>query len=114
MLGGDVCRMHGGASPQARHAAYVRQTEADILRWFNREYERWQKELREWQAKRILVAAELLGISPAEVQPVDIGFCQGWYGKPESLDEAPKMRRDRRFGPRQPWRGGRRPPGVTG
>jgi hypothetical protein len=112
ITGGYVCRMHGGASPRARRAAYVRQTEADILRQFDREFARWLRERAEWQARRVAITAELLDIPPAEVTPVAIGICTGFYGVPEGLETEPKMRTDRRFGPRRPWKGGRRPPGV--
>jgi hypothetical protein len=51
--------------------------------------------------RRILITSELLGIPPAAVQPFDIGFCNRWYGQPDGLETAPKMRPDRRFKPRQ-------------
>jgi hypothetical protein len=93
----DVCRVHGGTAPRARKAAIDRRTEATLLRAFNADYERWLRDLAAWQAKRVMVTAELLGIDPADVQPVDIGCCIGIYGRPDSLDSKPAMRRDRRY-----------------
>jgi hypothetical protein len=40
--GGYVCRMHGGASPRARYAAYCRDFEGDFRHKFEREYACWQ------------------------------------------------------------------------
>lgn len=102
ITGGYVCRMHGGASPRAQYAAYVRRFEAGFQRQFAREYARWRKELAAWQARRILITSELLGIPPQKVQPVDIGSCRGLYGRPDGPETAPKMRTDHRFRPRQP------------
>jgi hypothetical protein len=114
MTAQEVCRAHGGLAHQARYAAYVRQAEADIRRQFDWEYGRWLREWRAWQVRRTLVTARLLEMPAAEVEPWHIGFCSGWYGEPDGPETGPKMRADRRFGPRKPWRGGRRPPGVTG
>lgn len=114
MTAQQVCRAHGGMAPQARYAAYVRQADADFRRQYDREYGRFLREWRAWQVRRVLVTARLLQMPIAEVSPFHIGVCQGIYGEPEGEETAPKMRRDRRFGPRKPWRGGRRPPGVIG
>jgi hypothetical protein len=114
MIGGYVCRSHGGAAPAVRHAAYVRQTEAELHRQFEHEYGRWVREWRKWQARRIAIAAVRLNIPVAEVEPFLIGVCQSMYGEPDGPETEPRMRRDRRFGPRKPWRGGRRPPLVIG
>jgi hypothetical protein len=104
IIGGYVCRMHGGASPRALYRALYRATEARIWREFEVEYARWQREWAAWQAKRIAVTSELLGIPPEKVQPVDIGCCRGLYGRPDGPETEPKMRIDRRFA-----RLGRRP-----
>ena len=114
MIAQEVCHAHGGLAPQARYAAYVRQTEADIRRQFDREYNRWLAEWRKWQARRIAITSIRLGMPVEEVQPFHIGACRSLYGEPEGPETEPKLRHDRRFGPRQPWRGGRRPPGVVG
>jgi hypothetical protein len=103
--GGYVCRMHGGASPRALYAAYCRDFEADFRRKFDREYARWQKELATWQARRILITAELLSMPPDEVHPLHVGFCSRWHGAPDGPETAPKMRPDWRFRPRQPAAG---------
>jgi hypothetical protein len=110
MAGGYVCRMHGGASPRARQAAYVRRLEAGLHRRFAREYARWQREWSEWQARRILITAELLGIEPGDVQPTDIGCCRAFDGRPDGPETEPKMRPDRRFRLPQPPRPRQAPP----
>jgi hypothetical protein len=104
IAGGFACRMHGGATPRALHAAYVRRCEAAFYRKFDREYSRWQREWSDWQARRILITAELLGIEPGEVQPTDIGCCLGEPGGPDGPETEPKMRTDRRFRLPQPPR----------
>ncbi|HMH94171.1 MAG TPA: hypothetical protein VK586_24205 [Streptosporangiaceae bacterium] len=102
IAGGYVCRMHGGASPRALHAAYVRRFEADFNRKFASEYARWQREVRDWQVRRILITAELLGMSPEQVRPGDIGYCRAIHDQPAGPETEPKMRPDRRFRPAQP------------
>jgi hypothetical protein len=57
--------------------------------------------MREWNIDRVMKAADLLGIDPTEVTPFDIGVCNAWFGEPPSEDEAPALRRDRRFGSRR-------------
>jgi hypothetical protein len=104
IVGGFVCRAHGGSAPQVRLEARIRALEASILPGFNLAYDRWQRERAEWWARRIAVTAEQLGMPPGEVQPTDIAFCRAWYGRPEGLDAEPKMRWDRRYGPRVPRR----------
>ena len=101
--------------PSQRYDARDRTTRRTItpeLAEYNAEYARWQREWAAWQAKRIAVTAENFGIPVAKVQLIDIGICRGLYGVPEGPETEPKMRRDRRYGPRRPWKGGRRPPGV--
>jgi len=100
IVGGFVCRAHGGAAPHVRREARVRALEASIRRGFDPAYARWLRELAEWQARRIMITAELLGIPPREVQPMDIGFCREWYGRPDGPETEPKLRMDRRYGPR--------------
>ena len=97
IVGGTVCRAHGGAARQVRYAAYVNETERRILREFNLMYERWLRELREWQVQRILTTACLLGMDPLKVTTMDIVLCHVQYGRPPLEDQAPKMGRDRRF-----------------
>lgn len=99
IVGGFVCRVHGGSAPQVRREARIRALEASILPGFEVDYARWQRERAEWWARRIAVTAELLGMPPGKVQSADIASCRAWYGRPEGLDAEPKMRRDRRYGP---------------
>jgi hypothetical protein len=104
IVGGFVCRAHGGSAPQVRLEAQIRALKASILPGFNLAYDRWLRERAEWQAKRVAVTAELLRMAASEVQSFHIGACGAWYGRPEGLDAEPKMRWDRRYGPRAPRR----------
>jgi hypothetical protein len=101
ITGGFVCRVHGGSARQVRREARIRAVETSLRRAFHVEYTRWLRERAAWQAQRILVTAELLGIPPRDVRPVDIAFCTVWHGRPDGLEAEPKMRGlDRRYGPR--------------
>lgn len=97
IVGGTVCRAHGGTAPQVSHAAHLAEIMRRERRHFDVIYERWRQEYAEWQAGRILVVAELTGIPPERVTPFDIGWCRALYGAPVGEDAAPTMRRDRRF-----------------
>jgi hypothetical protein len=100
MAGQFVCRVHGGSAPRARYAAHCRLTEANCLREFEVTYARWLRELAAWHLERVTVTAQLLGIPVADVRPSDIGCCRGWFGVPAGPETAPRIRHDRRFGPR--------------
>jgi len=104
IVGGTVCRTHGGAAPQVRHAAYVAEFERRERRHFDVIYERWRQEYAEWQTGRIFVVAKLTGIPPERVTAFDVGWCRGLYGAPAGEETAPTMRRDRRFRSVQPPR----------
>jgi hypothetical protein len=100
MMGGFVCRAHGGSASRVRYAAHCRLTEANCLREFEVTYARLLRELAAWHWERVTVTAQLLGIRPADVRPSDIGVCRGWFGVPAGPETAPRIRHDRRFGPR--------------
>jgi hypothetical protein len=103
MIGATVCRMHGGSSPRARRAARFRITEADIRRAFQRSWDRYQREWRAWQAKRVAEAATLLDVpvsdlvGPNGVNEALIAWCRIEHGRPDPLESAPKMRPDMRY-----------------
>jgi hypothetical protein len=101
MTAQDVCRSHGGLAPQARSAAYVRQTEADSRRQFDHEYRRWLREWQTWQARRIAITSVRLEMPVEQVTPFAIGICRSLYGEPQGPETEPKLRHDRRFGPRR-------------
>lgn len=101
IIGGDICRVHGGASPKVKFRALYRAAEAAIWREFEAEHARWQREWSAWHAERVAVTAELLGLPPGDVTPFAIGICRGLYGRPDGPETEPKMRRDHRFRPRQ-------------
>lgn len=102
IVGGTVCRAHGGAAPQVRRAAWATEYERRLRQEFDAEYGRWLREWRLWQVRRILAVSELTGIPPEKVTAFDIGWCRGLYGAPAGEETAPTMRRDRRFRSVQP------------
>jgi hypothetical protein len=72
---------------------------------FNKAYRRWRREAEDWQVQRILAAADMFGISPDKVTPGDIlvGVIEGIIPGEATM---PKIRIDRRYGPRiQPSHG---------
>lgn len=102
IVGGTVCRAHGGSALQVRHAAALALAEASARRQFAVVLARHRREWIRWQANRIAVTSLLLGIPWQQVTAMDIVFCHVQYGQPALDDTAPKVRRDRRFGPRSP------------
>jgi hypothetical protein len=100
ITGGFVCRAHGGAAPQVRYEARVRRFEATMNIAFDKAYRRWRREAEDWQVRRILAAADLFGISPDKVTPGEI-LVGGIEGVIPGEDTMPKIRVDRRYGPRR-------------
>jgi hypothetical protein len=101
ITGGYVCRAHGGASGRVRHAARVRLFETTMNIAFDKAWRRWQREVQDWQVRRVLAAADLFGISPEKVTPGDIlvGVIEGMIPAEATM---PVIRVDRRYGPRMP------------
>lgn len=102
IIGGTVCRAHGGGSPQARYQAYLARAAASAEREFEAAKARWRRDLTRWQARRILVTSNRLGVPVSRVTEADMIACQAVYGVP--CDPPPVMRTDRRYGPRVPGR----------
>jgi hypothetical protein len=102
IVGGFVCRAHGGTAPQVLHAAYVAQVEAALRRQFAAESARWRREWAAWQAHRVVTVQELTGVPWRKVTTMDIVLCHVEHGRPGLDDTAPKIRRDRRFKMPQP------------
>jgi hypothetical protein len=73
--------------------------EAMMRRAADPAYDRWRREVEDWHVRRWLGAASILGISPAEVHPGDVLYLV-IEGQLPAEDSAPKIRFDRRFGPR--------------
>jgi hypothetical protein len=87
-----------------RHAAYVAVYEASLRRAFALAVARQRREWIAWQAHRVAVTSTLLDIPWREVTSAEIVWCHVEYGTPDLDDKAPKLRIDRRFGPRNPNR----------
>jgi len=104
ITGGYVCMAHGGAAPQVRQEAAIRRFEEPIRKAFDLAYARWLEECREWQVQRIVTTSMLLDIPPAEVTVFDMVLCRMEHGVPGGEDTKPKIRVDRRYGPRIPRR----------
>jgi hypothetical protein len=97
MLGGTVCRTHGGAAPQVRYAAYVAHFKARVWRRYAAESARWGREWTAWQVERVITTADLLGIPATNVNEALIEWCRLEHGRPDPYDAAPRMRPDRRY-----------------
>ncbi len=94
----------GHGSVPRRGTPYVRQTEADVKRQFDVEYNWWLHEWRAWQARRIAIISALLEISVDQVEPLASGSPRPVRRARRPKTE-PKLCHDRRFGPRKSWRG---------
>jgi hypothetical protein len=99
ITGGWVCAAHGGSARRVRHAARARQVRDTLNLAFGQAYQRWRREAGEWQVRRFLAAASILGVSPADVTPGDILYLV-WEGQLPGEASAPRIRVDRRYGPR--------------
>jgi len=100
IVGGTVCRVHGGSAPQVRHAAYVAAFEARARRQFESDLRRLAKRRQDWMIRRIVITSLLLDIPPEKVDRWDIILCHVEHGVPELEDSAPTfatLPRDRRF-----------------
>jgi hypothetical protein len=100
IVGGFVCRMHGGATRQARYRAVYREAEASCLREFEAARARWREDMVRWQAGCIIVTAKVMGIPVERVTRGDVFVCRVVHGVPDAPQ--PVMRRDRRYGRRPP------------
>ncbi|MCM3886650.1 hypothetical protein [Frankia sp. R82] len=100
--GGRVCRTHGGASPNARATARERLLVDDLHRAYEGERAAHEQRLRQWWIGRILAAADLLDVDPAELarNRVMVAFAERWYDAPPPPE--PQMRRDGRYRIRRP------------
>jgi len=92
---------HGGASRRVRRAAQVRLIAASMIRAVEAATARHERELVAWQARRIRVTARLLGIELQQVTLGSIIVCHLYHGVPPLADQAPRVRFDRRYGPRR-------------
>jgi hypothetical protein len=102
IVGGYVCRSHGGGARHVREAARRRVVEAQLRRGFDVAWSRYLRETAEFHAQRIATVAELLGIPPHKVGAADIRYCRRVHGRPRPIDDAPVLRHDWRYGPRLP------------
>lgn len=99
VLGAEVCAVHGGRAPRVRVNGLTRYWKGRVGYGYDMAYARWRKEVTDWQVRRILGAASILGISPADVTPGDLL----WLvidGQLPGEATAPRIRVDRRYGPR--------------
>lgn len=92
MRGAFVCQAHGGSLARTRQAARERLTELVYRRAFDRSWARYRQARTDWHIERVLTAASLLGIDPAEVDMVAILECRWTYGVPAPIEEEPRPR----------------------
>lgn len=101
--GGYVCKVHGGSLVRTQRAAEVRLAQLAVHRAFDQAWAKWQWQLAEFHANRILVTSEMLGIPVERVSWIDIAVCHAEHGVPPLIDEAPRITDipiDRRLLPR--------------
>jgi hypothetical protein len=79
--------------------ARIRQIEGPLWRAVDYGLDRQRREAIDWQARRILGAACLLGISPEQVTSYDVLVCV-LDGTVPGENTMPALRVDRRYGPR--------------
>jgi hypothetical protein len=96
ILGGRVCRVHGGAAGQVRAAARRRR----YLAALERDWEAHQARVRKWHERRCRIAAEHLGIGLDELTPALLGWASAYYADVDGIDDQPVYRVDRRRVPR--------------
>lgn len=101
VLGAPVCSAHGGSAPKVRVSGLARYWEVRTGKAYDRAYARWRREAEDWQVRRFLAAASILGVSPADVTPGDLLYL-AIEGQIASEDTMPRIRVDRRYGPRTP------------
>lgn len=101
ILGGAVCAAHGGSAPQVRAQATLRHWETVLDAAYARAYATWRRELAEWQARRLAAASLILGVAPAEVTEGELLWLAAG-GQIPGEDAVPRIRVDRRYGPRMP------------
>ena len=98
-----ICHAHGGRAAQVRRRADQRALQAAVERSVEHDLARHRERLAAWQHVRIVAAAELLGMEPAEVaaKPALLGMASArWPRRVPPADQAPKLRHDRRYGSR--------------
>jgi hypothetical protein len=81
--------------------AMIRRIEGPLWRAVDYGLDRQRREIVDWQVRRILGAASLLGISPEQVTSYDVLVCV-LDGTVPGEDSMPALRVDRRYGPRSP------------
>lgn len=98
--GGRVCRVHGGAARQVRRAAQRRLLEASAYRALDAAMQRLRRERADWAAAQILAASDVLGVAVEELVRSDIWSAAAISDHPALHAPEPRLRLDRRFGPR--------------
>jgi hypothetical protein len=91
IVGGDVCRVHGGAITRVRVAAAQRREREAVERARVVAEQRHAREVEAWIAERIDVTAELLGMPPEDVTPDDVRRCNLLHGRPDPFDQPPRL-----------------------
>ena len=101
ILGGEVCAAHGGSAPAVRASALFRYWQARTGYAYDQAYARWRREAEDWQARRFIAAAGILGVSIEDVTPGDLLYL-AIEGQIPGEAAMPQIRVDARYGPRKP------------
>lgn len=99
VLGCTVCSAHGGNAPRVRANGLLRYWQAKTTAAFDQAWERHRRELLDWQVRRFIAAACILGVEVEDVHPGDLLFL-AIEGQIPGEDTMPRIRVDRRYGPR--------------
>jgi hypothetical protein len=102
VIGGFVCRAHGGAITRVRVAAEQRREREWVERAMLAAERRHAAEVEAWLTARLEEAAELLGKPIEDTTFDDVERCGELYGRPDPHDQPPRLRVELRFGPRRP------------
>lgn len=84
-----MCRTHGGSLPQTLAKARDRLIALAVRRAADASWQRWQRALADFQANRIMITSELMGVPAREVTPALMAWCHDIHGAPPPYWEAP-------------------------
>lgn len=97
IVGGTVCRMHGGAAAHVRAAADRRMVDRRFAAMMAAQMHRYTERRRRWLEQAVMVAAEVFEIEPEQVTDYDLTLARVAV----RLPAPPEPTIDARYGPRE-------------